>query len=60
MVSKEALKEFKTIWKEDFGKEISDEHAMEEATNLLTLFDAVYRPIKIEWFKEFSEHSHEK
>ncbi len=52
MVSKEALEEFKRIYKEEKGEDISDELAMEEAASLLTLFDAVYRPIKKEWLQE--------
>ena len=53
MLSKEALDEFKKIYKEEKGEDISDELAMEEAISLLTLFDAVYRPIKKEWLEEY-------
>ena len=53
MISDAALKEFQEIWREEIGTEISDEKAMEEATQLLTLFDAIYRPIKKEWVKEY-------
>lgn len=52
MISKEALEKFKKIWKEQFNEDISDEKAMEQAIKLLTLFDAVYRPIKKEWLKD--------
>ena len=52
MISDAALTEFKKIWKEEFKEDISDELAMEHATKLLTLMDAVYRPIKKEWLKE--------
>lgn len=48
MLSKEALEEFKKIWKEKYGEEISDKFATKEAINLLTLFDIVYRSIKKE------------
>ncbi|MBU1102758.1 hypothetical protein KJ853_03850 [Patescibacteria group bacterium] len=51
MLSKEALEEFKKIWKEEKNEEISDDFAMNEAVNLLTLFNAIYRPIKKEWLK---------
>jgi len=51
MISDKALEEFREIWKEENGEEISNESAMEEATQLLTLFDAIYRPIKKEWIK---------
>ena len=55
MLSNKSLEEFKKIWREQFGEEISDEKATEEAINLLTLMDAVYRPIKKEWLKELKE-----
>ena len=53
MISDKALQEFKVIWLEEFKQEISDEFAMEQATQLLTLFDAIYRPIKKEWVKQY-------
>ena len=53
MISDAALKEFQAIWREEFKQEISDEAAMVEATQLLTLFDAIYRPIKKEWVKQY-------
>lgn len=53
MLSKQALDEFKAIWKKEFGQDITDDVATEEAINLLTLFNAVYRPIKKEWVFEF-------
>jgi hypothetical protein len=52
MISKEALDEFKTIWKEEFNEDIPDDVALKEATNLLTLMNVVYRPIKKEWLKD--------
>lgn len=55
MLSKQALDEFKEIWKKEYGEDISDADALERATNLLTMFDAVYRPIKKEWLDEHLE-----
>ena len=55
MISKEALEEFKAIWKKEFGKDISDAHALEQATNLLTLMKVVYSPIKKEWLEKEEE-----
>ncbi len=55
MISEKALQNFKAIWKEEFNQEISDELAMEEATQLLTLFDAIYRPIRKDWVKEYDD-----
>jgi hypothetical protein len=57
MISDEALLEFKQIWVDEFGEEISDEVATEEAINLLTMFDAVYRPIKQEWITEYEDEN---
>ena len=52
MISDAALKRFQTIWREEFQEEISDEVAMVEATQLLTLFDAIYRPIRKDWVND--------
>ena len=52
MISDKALKEFQKIWKEEYGQEISDERAVELGINLLTMFDAIYRPIPKSWLKE--------
>lgn len=61
MLPPEALQEFKEIWKEEFGEEIPDDLATEEAINLLTLTDAIYRPIKKSWNDEYdNEHGKPK
>ncbi len=52
MISKEALEEFKKIWKDEFSEDISDQKALDLAINLLTIFNVIYRPIKKEWFNE--------
>ena len=52
MISKKALQEFKTIWEKEFGSPISDKSAIEQSTSLLTLLDAIYKPIKKEWVKK--------
>jgi hypothetical protein len=57
MVSEKALQEFKKIWQEEFGEDISDEKALEEATALLTMFDAIYRPIRKEWVEEYENNN---
>jgi hypothetical protein len=56
MVSEKALQEFKNIWREEFGEDISDEKALEEATALLTMFDAIYRPIPKAWSDEYDKN----
>lgn len=53
MLSKQSIQEFKEIWKKKHGEEISDEFAMEQAINLLTLFDIICRPIKKEWNDDY-------
>ena len=55
MMSEAALQEFKQIWREEHGEEISDEQAMELGTNLLTLFHHIYRPVKKEWLEAVSD-----
>ena len=49
MLSNKALEEFKQIWREEKGEEISDDFAIAVATNLLTGMNAVFRPLKKEW-----------
>ncbi len=60
MISQQALKEFKEIWKEEYGNDISDEFALEKAVNLLTLMDAVYHPVKKEWLNEYDNATFKK
>lgn len=49
MISDKALQEFKEIWRTEMGADISDVEAVELATNLLTLMDAIYEPIRRDW-----------
>jgi hypothetical protein len=58
MISDKALKQFKSIWKEEFGSDIPDELAIEQATNLLVLFNAAYKPIKKEWQNEYDNEQY--
>ena len=46
MVSTQALKEFKQIYKEEYGVDLDNQTAMEKAEKLLMLMRATYRPIK--------------
>ena len=55
MVSRKALDEFKTIWKIEYGTEISDEEALPKAVALLTLFDVIYRPIPKAWAEKYGD-----
>lgn len=55
MLSDEALKSFKEIYREEIGEDISDEKAMELGTSLLTLFHHIYRPVKKGWLAAVSD-----
>ncbi len=57
MLSKEALQDFKRRWKEEYGEDISDDFALEQAINLLTLFGAVCRPLKKEWVEKYDNEA---
>ena len=58
MISKQALEEFKEIWRqENPGQDIDDKTAMDQAVALLTLMDTVYKPVKKEWLEKYKEES---
>lgn len=59
MISKQALTEFKELWEKENGEPLSDELALDEAVNLLTFFNAIYRPIKTEWFSEVAKNNYD-
>ena len=42
MIPKEAVEEFKQIYKKEFGVEINDEEAIFRANKLVNLYKAVY------------------
>ena len=54
MISETALQEFKEIWRAEFGSEIPDDLAIEEAVNLLVGFNAIYRPLKESDIEEYN------
>jgi hypothetical protein len=58
MVSPEALAEFKRIWKNEYGTEITDAEALPKAVALLTLFDVIYRPITKEQAEKYGNDYH--
>jgi hypothetical protein len=41
----DAIKEFKAIWKEEFGEELSDDEAQEHGLRVLRLFALLLRPV---------------
>ena len=55
MLSKQALDEYREIYRNEHGEVPSDEILVEEATKLLTVFDLVYRPVKKVWLKEYEQ-----
>lgn len=54
-LSKKAIKEFKEIYRKEFGETISDEDAEEKGQRLLSLFKIIYRPIP----QDYDEHEKE-
>ena len=61
MISKQALEEFKEIWrKENPGQDIDDVTAMDQAVALLTLMDTVYKPVKKEWLEKYKDEVEEE
>lgn len=52
MLSNAALEEFKKIWREEFGEEISDDQAVEIGAKLVNVFDCIYRPVKKKWLED--------
>ncbi len=44
-LSKKAIKDFKKIYKKEYGETISDEKAQELGQNLISFFRIIYRPI---------------
>jgi len=59
MISKESLGEFKKIYKEEFGEEISDQEALEQATKLLRLVEIVYKPTTQEEYDKIQKRREE-
>lgn len=52
MLPKKAIEEYKTIYKKQFGKEITNAEAEEQGTRLLRLFQIIYKPIPKSWLKK--------
>ena len=57
MISEQALKDFKAIWLKQFGEEISDEKATEEALNFLRFLDIIYRPVRRQWVQDYDNRT---
>jgi hypothetical protein len=44
-LSQKAIDEFRTIYKKEFGEEITDDEAQEMGQGLLRILDIIYRPL---------------
>lgn len=53
MISKQALDKLREIYKTEKGLEPSNEVLIAQAVNLLTFFDAIYKPVKKRWLKDY-------
>ena len=58
MIRDQALQEFKMIWKDETGQDMTDKEALDAAVALLHLFDVIYRPIPKAWSDEY-ENQHQ-
>ena len=45
MLPPKAIEEFKEIYKQEFGEDLSDKEALEKATRVINLFQVIYKPI---------------
>lgn len=59
MISEEALKEFKVIYKKEFGIYLSSKDALERAKKLLNLMKAVYKPMTKEEYEKVQKRKKE-
>ena len=59
MISKEDLEKFKEIYRKQFGKDISDQKALESAIKLLTLMKIIYKPMTQEDFDRLQKRRRE-
>ena len=60
MLTKHALEEYKQLHREETGTVLPDDVLANEAINLLTLFNFVYRPIKKAWLEEYGRQNKSK
>lgn len=60
MLTKQALEEYKQLHREETDTVLPDDVLANEAINLLTLFNFVYRPIKKAWLEEYGRQNKSK
>lgn len=54
-LSKEAIEEFKKLYKERYGEELNDFVASEAANRLVRMVELVYKPIPKAWEERYNE-----
>ena len=59
MISEKQLAEYKKIYKERFGKDITDQEALKQATKLLRLVEITYKPITVDEYKKLQKRREE-
>mgnify|MGYP001559740560 CR=1 FL=1 len=59
MISKEQLEKFKVLYKNRFGKEISDQEAIDGGARLIRPMEMIYKPITQEEFEALEKHRKE-
>lgn len=55
MLSKQALDEYREIYRNEHGEVPPDDVLVDEATKLLTAFDLIYRPVKKVWLEKYEK-----
>lgn len=45
MLSNKQVEQFKNLFKDSFGEELSDTEALEKGTKLIRLFQIIYKPM---------------
>ena len=55
MLSKMAIDEYKRICQEELGQALPEDIVIEQATALLSLINAIYRPIKRKWLEDYDK-----
>lgn len=58
-LSPEQINKFQKIYKDQFGKEISQEEAQEKGLKLLRMFQLIYKPMTEEDFARLQERRKE-
>lgn len=60
MLTDKQVDKFQDIYRKRFGKEISQEDALEKGIRLVRLMDIVYKPITVHELEEFIKRKIEK